>query len=71
MFKIFQKQIQPQTKSYQQTELWTMKDKTQIRVCDMSEEHVRNTLNMILKHRRNLIEEAALEYSLFQDEFNL
>ena len=37
-------------------EVWTQRDGTEISVGEMSESHLRNTLNMILKSRREAIE---------------
>lgn len=37
-------------------EVWTMRDGTEISVGDMDEGHLRNTLNLLLKKRRETIE---------------
>lgn len=37
-------------------EVWTQKDGTEISVGDMDEAHLRNTLNMLLRKRREAIE---------------
>lgn len=37
-------------------EVWTKKDGTEISVGDMDEGHLRNTLNLLLKKRRESIE---------------
>jgi len=37
-------------------EIWTTREGKEIKVCDMSEAHVRNTLNMILRNRRETSE---------------
>lgn len=42
-----------------QDEIWTMRDGTKIAVGDMDEDHVRNTLRMIMRQRR-LKREAKL-----------
>lgn len=38
-------------------EIWTMRDGTEISVGDMDESHLRNVLNLILRRRREIIEE--------------
>ena len=40
-----------------QEEYWITKDKKKITVADMDEQHVRNALRLMLKHRRELKEE--------------
>jgi hypothetical protein len=38
------------------TETWRTRDGRVVRVCDMTEDHVRATLNMILRNRRRRME---------------
>lgn len=41
-------------------EIWTTRDGERIKVGDMSEEHVRNVLRMLLRNRRVAAEQTAL-----------
>lgn len=43
-------------KSTKKWEVWTKKDGTEISVGEMDEGHLRNTLNLLLKKRRESIE---------------
>lgn len=43
-------------KSTKKWEVWTKKDGTEISVGEMDEDHLRNTLNLLLKKRREAIE---------------
>lgn len=42
-------------------EVWTTKEGEQIKVADMSEEHVRNALNMLLRDNRLAMQQLTIE----------
>jgi hypothetical protein len=42
--------------SSEHDEIWRTRDGRQIRVCDMDDDHVRSTLNMLLRNRRRRAE---------------
>lgn len=75
MFRIFHKKEAPECQKlkseqkYQQNELWTQKDGSTIKIQDMDEQHVRNVLNMILRRRRKLLEQAADDFNFFDYNF--
>gem|GEM_PF-1954717 len=41
-----------------QTKLWTTKDKRKIRICDMDDQHLENTINMIERTASKMTDEA-------------
>lgn len=45
-------------------EIWTQKDGTKIAVGDMTEEHVRNALRMILRKARQRVEADLFDFEL-------
>lgn len=47
-------------------ENWVMRDGTKINIADMTEEHLRNTLNMLVKARKKA-QRAALEEEILRD----
>lgn len=49
-------------------EVWKTQDSREIKVCDMSEQHVRAVLNMLLRNKRLRDEESLQAYYDMQGE---
>lgn len=68
-------QIPEQLATAKWQEVWTTKDGRSVKVADMSEEHCRNVLNLMLKRNRELTEnyKASIQQqfkSCLMDEFH-